>query len=172
LTKAVAFTPMPLDGTYTRTTKQLFNLLGFGLTNTQTFEPAYANISWSGAFTYAQAIRYVDIVSPSLTALQTIRDTTSQQVVRDSLCRIYVANPSDVSNIPVSDPKFCPPGCAPFTIYREFANAKQIFWVPNQPVAGGVKFTVYSDDGSQLDESSLAITDYTNWSMTMLLTEN
>jgi hypothetical protein len=168
---SVAFAPMPISDIYTPQTKQLFNLLGFNSQNTSQF----AGINVDGGITFAQAIRYVDIVSPSLTALQTIRDTTSQTVVRDSLCRVYVANSSDVSNVAANDPKFCPPGCAPFTIYRDFATPKEIFWVPNQPIAGGVQFTVYSDDGSPLDDSSafsLLGIDYSNWSMTMLLTEN
>ena len=174
LTKGVAFAPMPLSAVYTPTTKQLFNVLGFYSGNTLT-AVVPGNIDCSGGITFAQAIRYIDIVSQSICALQTIRDTTSQEVVRDSLCRVYIANPSDVSNVPVSDPNFCPPGCAPFTLYRDFANPKQIFWVPNQPVAGGVQFTVYSDDGSPLDAASataLGGLEFSNWSMTMLLTEN
>jgi len=166
---------------YSSATKQLFNLLGMSPYNTEVntdfIADALADTDVGTGLTFCQFTRYIDIVCQQLTGLQGIRDTTSQPIVRDALCRVYIANPSDVSNVDVSGATFCPPGCAPFTIYRDFSTPKQIQWIPNQPVAGGLTFSVYSDDGELLSTSSIYETggplgNSTNWSMTMLCTEN
>jgi len=168
LVDQIAFSPLPATAGIPGTQKQLFNLLGFNSLNTE------LGIGGQSGITYCQAISYIDIVCTQLTALQTIRDTTSQSVRRDALCRLYITNPSDVSNVPCSNSAFCPPGCAPFTLYRDFATPKQVFWVPNQPVGGSLEFIVYSDDGTPLSESdsTYAGSNYTNWAITMLLSEN
>jgi hypothetical protein len=152
------------------TFKQLFNVLGFNRTNSP--DGFVSNIGYGG-LTFAQTINYVDIVCTQLTALQGIRDTSSQSIRRDALARLYIVNPSDVSNVSCADPAFCPPGCAPFTIYKDYATPKQAQWIPNQPVGGSLKFEVYADDGLPLSEyDSLPFANYTNWSITILLSEN
>lgn len=166
---AVSFDPLPAPPP---SQKQLFHVLGFFSQN-RILSLSTANLNVNGGLTFCQAINYIDIVCTQLTALQTIRDTTSQSIRRDALCRLYITNPSDVSNVRCSNSAFCPPGCAPMTIYRDFSTPKQIFWVPNQPVGGSLEFIVYSDDGTPLSESdSFTGVNYTNWAITMLLSEN
>jgi hypothetical protein len=100
------------------------------------------------------------------------------------LCRIYVGGaPSVQSTVPSTDVAgagmpvtFSPPGCAPTTIYRNFTEAKQIQWIPNQNIPGYLQFTVYDDTGALLDESLVTgvpgeIGTYSDWSMTMLVSE-
>ena len=66
-------------------------------------------------------------------------------------------------------------GCAPFVIYQQYNNPKQIQWQPNQPVPGYLVFQVY-DVGDLLDSSAVysANTSGQNedWSMTLLVSEN
>jgi hypothetical protein len=50
-------------------------------------------------------------------------------------------------------------------------------WLPNQPVAGNLRFEVFDDTGAPLSESYPFSALYPalnniNWSMTMLVTEN
>jgi hypothetical protein len=100
----------------------------------------------------------------------------SQPVVRDTLCRLYVGDGpyTGTSTVSPSDPDFCPPGCAPFTIYRQFTNPKFIRWMPNQPVQGNLQFEVYNDSGERLDNIDAVgeETDTANWSMTLLCSED
>jgi hypothetical protein len=81
------------------------------------------------------------------------------------------------------DPDFCPPGCAPFIIYRNFTMPKQIQWIPNQNIPGFLQFQVFDDSGASLNQSvtisqnqgtSIDVDSYnsTDWSMTMLVSEN
>lgn len=148
--------------------RQLFDLLGF--TNTQ----STLAIKGQGYQTYCQATRYVDIVCTQLTANQALKDTMSQVVARDVLCRVYVGDAQGVqSTVLPSASTFCPPGCMPTTIYRNFAQPKQIQWIPNQPVPGYLKFEVFDDAGNPLDLLSLDdASEGTNWSMTIAVTEN
>jgi hypothetical protein len=102
--------------------KQLFDLLGFSAPNTT------LAVSGNGLTTYCQFTRYVDIVCDQLTQFQGLYDGTTQQVSRDALCRLYLADNPVMHNLPPSDPNFSPPGCRPFIIYRQFQNMKQINW--------------------------------------------
>ena len=164
---------------YPSSTKQLFDLLGFTELNT------VLDVGGAvGRTTYCQAMRYVDIVCNQLTYNQALKDTMSQAVVRDTLCRLYVGDGpyTGTSTVDPSDPDFCPPGCAPFTIYRQFTNPKFIRWIPNQPVQGNLRFQVYDDDGNLLSEAGIfpetgpAPTDISlmgdNWSFTLLVSED
>lgn len=181
----IMFEPMVYNSgeyPYPATTKQLFDLLGF--TNKNSFMSPGAG----GNYTFCQAIRYVDIVCNQLTNNQALKDQTSQTVARDMLCRLYLGdgNGSGQSTVPASNdgstvslsPEFCPPGCAPMTIYRNFTMPKQIQWIPNQPIPGFLRFQVYDDTGALLSESTGLSYDtdsqYGNldWSMTMLISEN
>lgn len=148
--------------------RQLFDLLGFTSNN------QILALSGNGGTTFCQAINFVDVVCLQLTANQGLKDTMSQVVARDVLCRVYLTG-NDVSNVPASSATFCPPGCAPFTVYRNFSQPKQIQWLPNQPVQSSLKFELYDDMGDILttsDPFAAAGATRTNWSMSILVSEN
>jgi hypothetical protein len=170
---AVAFLPMTYNSAaypYPSNTKQLFDLLGFTQANDQT------QFSGSGINTFCQAIRYVDIVCNQLTNSQAQKDQTSQPIARDMLARLYLGDGGGgaQSTVPPGNAAFCPPGCAPMTIYRAYPSPKQIQWIPNQNIPGFLQFQVYDDAGDLLDNSDTGNqNEYTgtNWSMTMLVSE-
>ena len=173
----IAFAPMSYDSTlypFPPSTKQLFDVLGFiSSNNTITIPPG--NNDYSGGLTFAQAIRYIDITCSQLTGNQALKDTMSQPIARDVLCRVYIGGaPGEQSTVSAASSTFCPPGCAPTTIYRDFASPKQIQWIPNQPVPGYLKFDVYDDTGAPLSESDSFYSGANNcpWSFTMLVSEN
>ena len=152
----------------TRTTRQLFDVLGFTTENVNTA------VADAGGATFCQAITYVDVVCLQLTANQGLKDTMSQITARDVLARIYLTG-NDVNNVPASSANFCPPGCAPFTVYRNFSQPKQIQWMPNQPVQSSLKFELYDDQGDNLSSSdpfTFAGANRTNWSLSILVSEN
>jgi hypothetical protein len=171
------FQPMTPNTTaypYGDNVKQLFDMLGFNVFN------SIDSNSGSGNNTLCQAIRYVDICSTQLTQNQAMSDGSSQDIYRDSLCRIYLGG--DDGGVPASNTAFCPPGCAPFTIYRMFMNPKYILWNARQNIGAGVlSFAVYDDNGDLLssngtqavlgtvDTSSYGSVD---WSLSMLISEN
>jgi hypothetical protein len=178
----VGFQPLTYNSAaypYPSSTKQLFDLLGF--TN-QNITPLA--LIGSGMSTFCQATRYVDIVCSQLTYNQPLKDTTTQQIARDSLCRLYLADGNGFgNNTAVCDASnFTPPGCAPFTIYRQFQTPKMINWnsagKAYQPVPGVLKFEVFDDAGANLTEmvtdTDLFGTagDYSDWSATILVSEN
>ena len=138
--------------------------------------------TYTGATTFCQAIRYIDIICNQLTNSQAQKDQTSQQIARDMLCRIYIADStgSGQSTLSPQDVNFCPAGCAPFTIYRNFTMPKQIQWIPNQNIPGNLQFQVFDDAGAPLNQSVTVVGNYaqnaksytsTDWSMTMLVSE-
>ena len=166
---------------FPNTTKQLFDLLGF--TDLNTSYDAAATFVGVGQATLAQAYRYIDIISPQLTANQGLFDSTSQTVGHTALCRLYLGDTPNT--VPFNDPLFCPPGCEPFVIYRQFSNPKQIAWNAIQPIQGRIQFQVFDDNGQLITPSELLIIPsggpgivfstydaYTDWSMTLLLSEN
>ena len=170
----VAFLPLVSNSTvypYPITTKQLFDLMGF--TNANTVLDGSTNY---GRTTFCQAIRYIDIVCSQLTYNQALKDTMSQPVARDTLCRLYLGDGpyTGSSTLKPSDPNFCPPGCAPFTIYRQFSTPKFIRWMPNQPIQGNLRFQVYEDSGQLLSEIGVLGVDLegSNWSMSLLVSED
>ena len=183
-TDTVLFAPFTYNSAaypYGPNTKQLFDILGFGL------EQLVNATSGLGTFTYCQAIRYIDVVCNQLTNSQAQKDQTSQTVARDMLCRLYLGSGAGdgQSTVQPSDPAFCPPGCAPTTIYRNFTLPKQIQWIPNQNIPGYLQFQIYDDSGDLLDTSLTIGTfgappvipgyragEFTDWSMTLLITEN
>ena len=99
----------------------------------------------------------------------------TQITARDSLCRIYLNSaPGVTSTVPADNAAFCPPGCAPTVIYRDYSNPKQIAWMPNQGVPGYLTFQVYDDAGDLLTNSVQLGWDEnysSDWSMTMLVSE-
>jgi hypothetical protein len=178
----VLFEPLPYNSAvypFGTQTKQLFELLGFTEIAT-----SLAPLG-QGAYTLCQAIRYVDIVCNQLTNSQAQKDQTSQTVARDMLCRLYLGNASfNGQTTVIDDPDnlFCPPGCSPFVIYRNFTNPKQIQGIPNQNIPGYLQFSVYDDAGALLSESlgfiaaspassSFSAGQFTDWSMTLLVSE-
>jgi len=182
------FTPVPYNidtYPYPDTVKQLFNILGFNFVNAFPVGNPGASPTGIGEYTLCQFTRYIDIVCPQLTYNQPLKDTSSQKIVRDSLCRIYldqIGGHFQANNIPASDAAFIPTGCVPFTIYRNFTLPKQISWTPNQPVPGYLQFQVFDDSGELLSAASdqfnidadLGVYNvgYLDWSMTLLVTEN
>lgn len=150
--------------------KQLFDLLGL---NDDASLGAFDYIC--GNSTFCQAIRYIDIVCSQLVNNQALKDTMSQTVARDSLCRLYIESPSTPSNVPCNSATFCPVGCAPFQLYKDFNTPKQINWLPNQPIAGSLRFQVYDDGGALLSEAlgeTGTALNKIDWSFTLLVSEN
>jgi hypothetical protein len=173
----ISFFPMQSNSAaypYNSNTRQLYDLLGFTARNSD------LSLGASGNYTLCQAIRYVDIVCNQLTNSQAQKDQTSQSIARDMLCRIYLGSASGIqSTVPASNASFCPPGCAPTILYRNYTSPKQIQWIPNQNIPGFLQFQVFDDAGDLLDYSleqpgadpadfSAATSD---WSMTMLISE-
>jgi hypothetical protein len=171
-TTLIAFQPVPYNTAaypFPTNTKQLFDILGFFNVENTTL----AQIG-TGGLTYCTPIRYVDVICNQLTYNQALKDAMSQTVVRDTLCRIYVSSQGNQSTVSCTDPTFCPPGCAPTTIYRDFASPKLIQWLPNQPVPGYLSFQLLDDTGAPLDESDAFSSgaNKTDWSLTLQVTEN
>ena len=176
----VAFSPVAYNTAtypYPSTTKQLFDLMGFTDYNTNPRLNAY------GQSTLCQATRYVDIVCSQLAYNQALKDTTTQRIARDSLCRLYLADGNGFGNntLACENSSFTPPGCAPFVIYRQFRTPKMINWnsagKAYQPVPGVLKFEVFDDAGANLTEMTSSDVlhsagDYTDWSATILVSEN
>ena len=188
----IGFQPMPYNSAaypYGKTTKQLFDLLGFttsvlpDITGNNIVQDAQVNGSaipaggpnkyLYGIDTFCQSIRYIDIVCSQLTYNQGLKDTMSQTVARDTLCRLYIAQDGgDILTSQPGDATFSPIGTYPTTIHRQFAVPKYIQWTPNQPVPGGLRFEVYDDAGNNLIGASSFISQYSDWSMTLLVSEN
>jgi len=175
----VAFQPLPYNSKvypYNNNTRQLYDLMGFS-PNTDNSIPSQLGITDK---TNCQGTKYIDIVSPQLSYNQSLKDTSSQSIVRDSLCRLYLT-PNSYNNVfSPADPNYTPPGTVPTTIYRNFTQPKQIAWTPNQPI-GQLTFQVYDDCGNlvkpvQLNFLSTGQVSYVpnnvNWSMTLQVTEN
>jgi hypothetical protein len=155
---------------YDSQNKQLIDLLALD------YDPTGVGGQYAyGGATFCQAIRYIDIVCSQLVNNQALKDTMSQTIARDSLCRLYIADPSTPSNVPCNSATFCPIGCAPFQLYRDFNTPKQINWLPNQPIGGSLRFQVFDDGGILLTEALGDTNEKNNkidWSMTLLVTEN
>jgi hypothetical protein len=182
------FTPVPYNTAsypYPDTVKQLFNLLGFNFINALPVGNPGASNTGISEYTLCQFTRYLDIVCPQLTYNQPLKDTSSQKIVRDSLCRVYLDQVSggfQANTKKASDGAFTPTGCVPFTIYHNFTLPKEISWTPNQPVPGSLQFQVFDDSGELLSAATdqFAVAEdnipfnsgYLDWSMTLLVTEN
>ena len=134
----------------------------------------------SSGFTFCQNIRYVDICSPQLTQNQGMPDSTTRTILRDAIVRLYIGD-STMNTVPCNDPQFCPPGCAPFVIYRSYPYPKQMRWNAEQNIGSYITFQVYDDYGNLLDTDFGASTgsglSFDNlagidWNMSLLITEN
>jgi hypothetical protein len=168
---SIQFDPVPVDNLFvTPTTKQLFDILGFNGSNR-----ILSGSPTTGGITFCNFTSYIDVVASVLTNNQALKDGSSSPVRRDVIARIYLADGSMPSNVSPSSSTFCPTGCAPFILYRDFASPKQINWLPNQPVPGSITFELYDDSGDPLLNSETPApvqTNAENWAMTLLLTEN
>jgi len=176
---SVAFSPVPNDTViypFPSTTKQLFDLLGFyGEAGTSGNTILIANTDVDGYPSYAQAIRYIDIVSPDLVQCASLHDGSSLAISRDSLCRLYIADidSTNVKGLLPSNPLYAPAGTQPGTINYLPPIAKQIAWRANQNIGSSVRFQVFDDSGNLLASASPnSYADSTNWSMSLLVTEN
>lgn len=174
-----SFSPMPANSAvypFPNTSKQLYDLLGLDVSRAGTSTSLKSAII--GGFTLCQAFRYIDITCNQLTYNQALKDTMSQTIARDTLCRLYIGDGpyTGTSTLSPIDPDFCPPGCAPFVIYRQFTNPKFIRWLPNQPVQGNLQFVVYDDAGDQFGDLGPSVANprlfEANWSMTLLVSED
>jgi len=183
ITTLISFTPVAYNTptyNFPPSTRQLFDILGFSLSNAATGYAGNEVLTTGniGGYTYCVPIRYVDVICTQLTYNQSLKDAMSQTVVNDTLCRIYVTVPGTTqSTVSCADPTFCPPGCAPTVLYRDFASPKQIQWIPNQPVPGYLKISVLDDTGSPLGTSDPfsgpgKTLNKTDWSLTLQVTEN
>ena len=149
--------------------RQLFDILGFTTPTNTTLD-----LGGVGYATYCQATRYVDIVCSQLTNQQSLKDTMSQIVARDVLCRLYLSDSANSqSTVLPSSATFCPAGCMPTTLYKNFSQPKQIQWIPSQPVPGALRFEVFDEDGNNLNQLSDADEyDGANWAISILVSEN
>ena len=173
---AIGWEPLAYNTTtypFSNTTKQLFDLLGFTIGGPAGNDFLNGQLSY-GLVTYCQAIRYVDIVCPQMVQCQSLGDATTQEIGRNALCRVYLTAERASAELNANDPLFCPPGCRPTTLYKMFAQPKQIKWNPAQNMTSSLDFQVYDDTGALLNTSDISagFTDYCDWSMTILASEN
>ncbi len=168
-TTTIAFFPNPGNipaYPYSENTRQLYDVLG--MTYSQNSQLTAAQTATS--ITNCQDSRYYDVICSQLTLNQSLKDASSQQIVRDSLCRIYIADTNAQNTVQCIDQAYTPPGTAPTTIYRNFTVPKQIQWIPNQSIPGNITIQVYDDNGNLLIP---VVPGYgLDWSMTLLASEN
>jgi hypothetical protein len=144
-------------------------MMGFVSANTIPDPPTKGTVS-SPCYNFLWT-NYVDIVATNLTYNQALKDSSTSQVTRDIIYRLYIAKESGPFNYPenvegvgvnaftglpyntttVAGDPACyvgplPTGSRPAMIYRQFSNPKEIRWSKNQPV-GQVTFEVYDDKG-------------------------
>ena len=159
---------------------QLYDLLNLSGTGANGITPAAAVLT-SGV-TRCRYTEYIDIVSPQLTYNQDLKDGSTDPILRDVLCRVYIEDETSPI-IPVYQTAAPPgavmtqnlaiPGTYPFTIYRKFSMPKQILWNDTQPL-GNTTFQVYDDKGELLSAYFNVYPDSTmpDWRMTLLVSEN
>jgi hypothetical protein len=106
--------------------------------------------------------RYIDFTSSQLTYNQEVKDASTAPLVRDVLCRWYMAYDEqtllDAYGFPILM------GYTPFVLRRLFNPPKQIKWSNAQPI-GNLAFQVYGNDGVLLDGDS------SQWLMTLQVSE-
>jgi hypothetical protein len=110
--------------------------------------------------------RYLDFTCEQLTMVQDVKDASTANIVRDVLCRWYFAdevpNQLDAYGFPILM------GYTRFCQRRIFNPPKQIKWEQIQQVGGYLRFTVYGDDGTIVQDATPLVS---NWLMTLQLTE-
>ena len=135
-----------------------------------------------GKMTRCRYTEYVDIVCSQLVANQSLNDFSTTILPRNILARIYLETENDQPN-PVligagaTNAVDTVPGCFPFTIYRQFANPKQIKWNNTQPI-GNLQFEVLDDRGALLTSSNFFVGGVSqdfllpDWRFTLLVSED
>lgn len=95
--------------------------------------------TYTGAYT-----QYIDICSPTLCQAQNVRDgnTNQRSIHRDLICRLYIANE-------VSLYQADPTGTRPFTIHRQFKNAKIMKWTVDRSI-DAIDIQLYDQFGNVL----------------------
>lgn len=95
--------------------------------------------TYTGAYT-----QYIDICSPTLCQAQNVRDGNTNQfsIHRDLICRLYIAN--EVSLFQTN-----PTGTRPFTIHRQFKNAKVMKWSVDRSI-DAIDIQLYDQFGNPL----------------------
>lgn len=138
----------------------------------------------TGRSTRARFTDFVDIVSPQLSYNQSLKDGSTDPIIRDTLCRVYIEDETSPV-VPVyqtaapagpviqGSASVAIPGTYPYTIYRKFPHPKQIMWDNTQPV-GNLTFQVYDSRGTLLSANSTTLLDFKcpDWRMTLLVSEN
>lgn len=114
--------------------------------------------------------RYLDVVSPTLTYTQKVRDVSTSSLVRDMVTRWYFS----WDNVPASLDAYGFPilmGYTAFTSRRAFPFPKQINWASNLPI-GNMEFQLYNQDGVIMPIAYTAgANNNTNFLLTLLLSE-
>lgn len=111
--------------------------------------------------------RYMDIVSENLTAVQDVKDATTQTLDRNVLCRWYFSEDTPSGNDAYGFPILM--GYERYCRRRIFNPPKQIKWEQNLPVSN-LTFSCYDPDGNLLLDLGVG-TSLTNWLMTLQLSE-
>jgi hypothetical protein len=113
--------------------------------------------------------KYIDFVSAQLTYNQKLKDASTAPTERDVLCRWYMSwdNPPNLDGygFPILM------GYNAFNARRLFNPAKQIRWENNMPI-GQIAFQVYGDDGQLLSKTSGLNTAFSQWLMTLQVSED
>ena len=116
-------------------------------------------------------VRYLDFVSSQLTYNQALKDSSTDSVARDVLCRWYMA----YDDAPAYDQYGYPilMGYTPFVTRRIFNPPKQIRWDPQQPI-GNLAFQVFDDQNnlfSTIDVATQSSPSNSNFLMTLQASE-
>lgn len=115
--------------------------------------------------------RYLDFTSSQLTSVQDVKDASTAPLVRDVLCRWYMAD-----DVPENEDEYGFPilmGYKQFSRRRIFNPPKQIKWEQNFPV-GNLAFQVFANDGAlptTFNYAGQEVASKSNWLMTLQLTE-
>jgi hypothetical protein len=108
--------------------------------------------------------RYLDFVCEQLTAVQDVKDSSTQVIARDTIVRWYFAEDVpetlDAGDYPILQ------GYLSFKRRRLYNPPKQIKWEQNLSL-GNLRWSVYAPDGELAEESNID----TNWLMTLQLSE-
>jgi hypothetical protein len=171
------------------TSRQLYDMLNLPTT----FPLA---VSWTSGIVNLRATDYIDIVCSQLTYNQDLKDGTSAPIVRDMMARIYLddSSPSNqlvssttFNTVPAVTGTIVPGynygnqinGSTPFTLYRQYSQAKQIKWNDTQPI-GNLKFELFDDQERSIADLWAASGSPSNewyvnpftWNFSMLVSEN
>lgn len=106
----------------------LCNLMGFS------YPPREFSISITGSFSSMLYTPYFDIVSTNITKKQNVRDNSTNAITgQNLLTRVYLSQNDITTQRERTNPLLGPTDCnivgtRPFTLYRQYALPKQIYW--------------------------------------------